>query len=139
MAIKTIVVMGDPLQKEGIAAAVITPGMMIDYDTSGNLILHAGAAGVGALMVAIENSLEGEEIGDTYAVGDVTQFVHLRPGDEFMALIVDGEDIAIGDNLSSKGTGYFQEGDTNPKAVALEARNMTSSILGAGRVRAVAM
>ena len=151
---RTIVLKGDPLQEERKASVAITPGMLCEIDSSGNVKPHATAGGDAYGLIAIENSLEGEEISDGYAIGDMVQLVTLRPGDEFYALVADTNNIAIGDKLCSNGDGYFKEytqaevassgwtGYIYPQAiqaVALEARNMTSSILGAGYVRCKAV
>ena len=109
MAYKRILLKGDPLQKEAKASGAILPGMLIEHVTNEATVrAHATAMGNAAGMVAIENSLEGDEIGDTYADADQVQYVHLRPGDEFLAYIASGVDVTFGNFLCSNGNGYFK-------------------------------
>jgi hypothetical protein len=108
MAPKTIVLKGDPLQKEREAAGTITPGHLIELDTSGNLVVHATEGGQAAKMVAIENSLEGQEIGDDYVSGDRVQYVTPRPGDELYMWLADNETAVIGGFAISKGNGQLK-------------------------------
>jgi len=156
MSYKTIVLKGDPLQKEAEVntGKTIYPGMLVEYVTDDDTIQpHSTQGGNATAMVAIENSLEGQEIGDSYSAGDRCQFVHLRPGDEFLAYVADGENISFGDFLESKGNGYFQK-HTAPVessaytgteytnrivAQALEALNASSSGQGAALIKAVAV
>ena len=141
MAFKTIVLKGDPLQMELKADAAITPGMILVRTTTG-IKKHATAGGnVAPKLMAIENSLEGQEIGDDYSTGDMCQFVALRPGDEAYALLADDETITVGEYLESHGDGMLKAHATAsgepdyPEAivaVALEAVDTSSSTYEAG-------
>jgi len=140
MSYKTIVLKGDPLQKEAEVntGKTIYPGMLVEYVTDDDTIQpHSTQGGNATAMVAIENSLEGQEIGDSYSAGDRA----------------DGENISFGDFLESKGNGYFQK-HTAPVessaytgteytnrivAQALEALNASSSGQGAALIKAVAV
>jgi hypothetical protein len=147
MAHKTILLKGDPLRKEAKAnEAGIYPGMLIEYVTNdGTVRKHATDGGDAALMVAIEDSLQGKEVGDVYADGAQVQYVHLRPGDEFLAYAEAGTTLALGTYIESGGNGYFQraEGDSSEgvvftaarKAMALEAKAAGT----AARVKALAV
>ena len=156
MSYKTIVLKGDPLQKEGKVntGSTVYPGMLLDYVTNDATIRpHPNSGQNAAAMVAIENSLEGEEVGDSYAADDQYQYVHLRPGDEFLALIADGQNVSFGDFLESNGDGYFKvhtpsvessnyAGTDYQKSIvakALEALNASSSGVSATRIKAVAV
>ena len=141
MAIRTIVVKGDPIQKELLADAAITPGMLLERTTTG-IKKHATAGGNAVpKLFAIENSLEGQEIGTDFAAADMCQFVAARPGDEIYALLADDETITIGELLESHGDGMLKayatasgEPDYPNRIVgaALEAVDTSSSTYEAG-------
>lgn len=149
MAYKKILIKGDPLQKEAKAnEAGIYPGMLVEYVTNDETVKkHATANGNAAAMVAIENSLEGDEVGTVYTSGARVQYVHLRPGDEFMAYLAASETVALGTLLVSAGNGYFKAFDEESSvgvvhvnaivAMALEA--VTGSSGSADRIKAVAV
>ena len=66
---RTIVLKGDPLRQEAKAAGTITPGHLIQFNSSGNVVVHATAKGNAAAMFAIENALYGKEVGTDYSSG----------------------------------------------------------------------
>jgi hypothetical protein len=133
MAPKTILLKGDPLQKEREAAGTITPGHLIELDTSGNVIVHATSGGDAARMVAIENALQGDEIGDDYSSGDRVQYVTARPGDELYMWLADNETAVIGGFAISNGNGELKvfTGDsadqTGPLFQFLEALDLAAT------------
>lgn len=155
MAYKKILLKGDPLQKEAAVytGATITPGMLLQYVTNENTIRpHQTASGNAAAMVAIENALEGDEILDDYSAGEMCQYVHLRPGDEFLALLAGSSSTSLGTFLVSNGDGYWkayateteatsglgtEESKRSVLAMALEAKSGSSS--GDTHVKAVAV
>ena len=109
MAPRTIVLRGDPLRKERTANGTITPGMLIELvATTGKVVVHDTAGGDAAPMFAVEDDLQGNEIGDDYSAGQRAQYVTARPGDEVYAWLADGESAAIGSFLESKGDGTLR-------------------------------
>lgn len=111
MAPKTILLKGDPLQKIAKATAVaITPGYLLQYDsTAGQVEAHATAGGRAAKLFAIENALQGKEIGDDYDASGQVQYICARPGDEVYAWLKDGQNVASGIYLESNGDGTLRE------------------------------
>ena len=111
MAPKTILLKGDPLQKIDKATAVaITPGYLLQLDSvAGQIEAHATAGGNQARMFAIEDALQGKEIGDDYGVSTLVQYHTCRPGDEVYAMLKDGENVARGDYLESNGDGTLRK------------------------------
>ncbi|MHA1809352.1 MAG: hypothetical protein ACTSYH_03465 [Candidatus Heimdallarchaeaceae archaeon] len=109
MAYRTVILAGDPIRGEGKANATITPGMLIERMSTGNLRAHASAGQNAQRMFAIEDDLQGNDISDNYSANNRVQYVVCRRGDRIAALIADGEDIAIGDLLESNGDGYLKE------------------------------
>ncbi len=132
MAPKTIVLKADPfpLQKLGKATAVaITPGYLLQYDSvAGQIEAHSSSGGNAARLFAIEDALQGKEIGDNYAVSAQVQFVCARLGDEIYAMLKDGQNITRGQYLESNGDGTLIAYSSGfPVAVALEAVDLSAS------------
>jgi len=129
---------GAPLPKEGQAgAATIYPGHLIELSsTAGDVVVHSTAGGPAARMVAIEDSMQGQEIGDNYADDNRVQYICPSSGDELYMKLKDGETAVIGSFLESAGDGTLQVSDANLSeipgsvvAVALEALNLSASVV----------
>lgn len=122
MAAKTIFLKsgrsGDPLQKEGKANAAITPGHLIELMTTGNLRVHATGGGPAGARFAIEDALQGKEIGDAYVANNRVQYIHAAPGDEVYAWLKDGESVAIGAKLESAGNGSLRASSEEASEIA---------------------
>lgn len=108
MAPRTVVLKGDPLRKEGVAAGAITPGHLVKW-SSGELVVHASEAGYAQKMVAVEEDFAGRDIDDAYADGETVQYVVPRPGDELYMWLGTGNDVAKGDPLGSGGDGTLDK------------------------------
>lgn len=93
---------------ERAASAVITPGMLLDFNSSNEYLPH-GAAAAAALppIVALEDELRGQTIDDNYEVGEPVQAWTMNAGEEFLALLADGQTLVVGDALVSDGAGKF--------------------------------
>ncbi len=135
---ETILLKGEPNRKERDAAAAITPGDLVEITSSDTVQVHSVAGGrVGLRWFAVENDIAGDDITHAYATGEVVQVHAAKPGDEVLARLADGENVAIGDFLSSNGAGRLQRVtldssafdavDTSIVAVALEAKDMSDS------------
>jgi hypothetical protein len=122
---------------EYVADATITPGMLVAVASDGKIDPQNVAGGVCEKMFALENELLGKTIADNYAAGDPVQCWIATPGEEVLAWILNGEDIAKGDKLVAGGGGKLKEYDPAasaavvteeyPIAVALEACDMSGS------------
>ena len=111
MAYKTIKVLWatPQLQQELIATAVaITPGFLVERTSGGTVQAHSNAGQNAQRMFALEDELQGKEIGDNYAVSALIQFGIFRAGDQVYALLADGENASIGSFLESNGDGYLK-------------------------------
>lgn len=107
-----VVVIGhnQALYKEVDAAEAITPGHVIDLNSSGKAIKNT-TTGLGknrqGVLVAVENDMFGKGIDDAYALNDRVIYQPLDRGCEFMALVAAGAAaIVYGDpiDLVSGGT-----------------------------------
>ncbi len=123
MAPQTVLLKGDPIRKEALAAGAITPGHLVARDANGKVAVHAAAGGNTARLFAMEADIIGDEIGDAYAADDTVHFLACKPGDEIYALVPAGAAaIAIGNQLESTGDGTLKIlAAGTPLATALEA------------------
>jgi len=112
MAYKTIAVISEgSVQKEALASGTVTPGMLLEQTSAAAATVkaHAVAGGHAQSAFAVEDDLQGNDIDDNYATGARVLYKVFRPGDEVYALLANGENIAIGDKLSSNGDGYLKK------------------------------
>lgn len=101
--------MGVPNIEEVAAASAILPGMVIARGASG-MAAHATAGGnVAPVIVALEDSLQGNDKDDAYAAADLVRCWTPAPGDKGYLILSDGENVAIGDALESAGNGYVNK------------------------------
>lgn len=118
------------------AGEAITPGMLLELASDGDVDIQDAAGGVCSKMFALEDELQGKTIDTAYAAADPVQCWIATPGEEVLALLADGEDVAIGDILVADGTGKLKAATADssavileeyPIAVALEAIDMSGS------------
>ncbi len=109
MAPKTIILKGDPIRKEAVADEVLTPGMLVNFDSDQELQKHPTAGGNAQPMFVVEEEFIGDGIDTTYAIGDQVQYVVARPGDEIYAWATTSQTIEKGDPLESAGDGTLQK------------------------------
>lgn len=119
MAYRTVLLKGDPLRKELIAAGTITPGMLIERTSSNTVQAHSGAGQNAQRLFAVEDDLQGKEIGENYSAANAVQFHACRPGDEVYAILATSQTVVIGDFLESAGNGYLRK-HTASSAGAIE-------------------
>jgi hypothetical protein len=109
MAKKVIKLLGEPIQNEDDkAAAAITPGHLVDFDGSGNLVKHATAGGFCQLAVALEREEMGNGIDVDYAIGDTVKVGVFPRGTRFLGFIASGQNITKGNMMESAGNGTFR-------------------------------
>lgn len=106
----TVLLKGRGVRKEAVAAGTITPGDLLNINSSGLLIRHASAARRAPALFAVENDLVGKTIDDNYVANDYVQAEYLRTGDEVYALVAaSASAIVIGDYLESDGAGGLRK------------------------------
>lgn len=141
MAYKTISIIDDgSIQKEALAdGSGIYPGYLLQHSsTAGDVQVHGTANGNAQRMFAIEDDLQGVEIGTAYTDNTRVLYKVFQRGNEVYAMLAASQSIAIGDLLVSAGDGTLQE-DTASSAgvveyaesivgVALEAVTTTSAV-----------
>lgn len=104
----TIVLKGTGIQNEGVAAAAITPGFLVQETVAG-VAPHAIAGGNAEKAFAIEDELQGKGISDDYAVGTRVQYRVMERGAEVYAFLNTGEVVVAGDALESAGNGMLRK------------------------------
>jgi hypothetical protein len=99
-------------------------------------------------MFALEDELQGKEIGDNYSSGNRVLYGVFRTGEEINAILATSQTIVIGDLLESAGNGYLRKHSPDPEdsefravqqgilARAMEAVTTTGAV---ARIRAEIM
>lgn len=95
---------------EARAAGAITPGFLIEHDSTGKVVAHSIAGGAGEIMIATEDSLQGKTIDDAYASTDLVRFHRGQKGDEFYGLVINatGTTLTPASFLESAGNGALR-------------------------------
>lgn len=98
------------IMDERLASAAITPGMLIELISTNKVRAHATSDGAAApKQFACEDELQGNTIDTAYSADNPVQVWTPQPGDEVYAILVDGENVAIGDKLVSNGDGNLKK------------------------------
>jgi len=95
--------------EEAEANAILFPGMLIEYLSTGKVQAHAREDGNAMPMFALEDELGGKGIEDAYpAAAQVQCWIPWR-GDIVYALLEDGQTVVLNDALTSAGNGYLKK------------------------------
>lgn len=106
MASKTIILKGTGIRNETDAGAAITPGMLLTFDSNGDVIPHNITGGRAAADFAVQEDFLGKTIDEAYASGDRVQHVACHAGMQVNALVKAGvAAITKGDFLVSDDAG----------------------------------
>ena len=129
---KAVVVLGgdNAIYEEFKAGGVITPGQLLEVNSSDAVVRHnsAGASQYG-LFASIDTSLGSRDIDVNYASGEQVQCVWARRGMIINTLLKDGENISLGEFVESSGAGDMQAHLPDISNVTV----FTSNIVGIGR------
>ena len=136
MADNMIQLKGEFQRKELAAAAGISPGHLVERDSSGEFAVHSTASGPHGSCFAVENELEGSNPDVDYTADERVQVNYQVKGNEVMAILAAVQNVAIGAFLESAGDGTLQAltahasgsgTDRQPVGVALEAVDLSGS------------
>lgn len=112
MAVKTIILRGAGINKEGLAQAAITPGDLVEV-RAGNadirLQRHSTANRHAVPAFAREREVTGDGIETSYAANDTVLYTVLPPGAEVYVRVASGQVITRGNFLASNGDGTFRQ------------------------------
>jgi len=92
--------------EEYVAGGAITPGMLLKYDSNGEVIAQNAVNSIA--MFALEDELQGGTIDDAYADGDPVQVWIPYRGDMVNALL-SGANVVAGDLLQSASDGSLKK------------------------------
>lgn len=120
---ETIVLMGEPIYKEGQASAVLNPGHLVEFGGAKEVRKQSTAKAVCRRAFALENDLLGKGITDAYAVDERVRYGVFHSGQEVYARVAArAPAIVKGDSLEAKGDGTVQKHtDGEVIAYAVEA------------------
>lgn len=134
MSSRTIVQKGSGRYSELKSTAVpIPPGTLLEMATETTVQAQSKIGAVGIFpekMVAVENSLVGDEVGTVWAVSSMVHIYHAQSGDELYMMLEDGQTISATNELDANGTNgtlTINTSDAVPFAVALEALSPSGS------------
>ena len=129
MAKRTIIVQEkSAVEFEALANAAITPGQLVELISTGKVQKVASASADSETAIAIEDSLQGNDIADDYVAGGTVRYRIPGRGDVVNAILADGEVAVIGTFLECATGGELQAHSTGVrKFVALEAIDASDS------------
>lgn len=110
---------GHTIVNEYVAGVQITPGMLIEFYTTGSttkLRPHASASETVTPMVALEKLIHNKIVDDPYHVNELVLAAHLRPGSTFWGLLPSGQDISAGEFMQSNGNGMLKSASATTAA-----------------------
>ena len=104
--------------------------MLIELTSANKVQAHSTAGGNAVAMFALEDELQGNGINDAYAANDKVSTWVPNSGDQALAILVDGENVSVGDFVESNGAGLLQKytADTASSAEAITV--LPKSIVG---------
>jgi hypothetical protein len=105
---KTVLLKGDPLFKEALTGGTITPGNLVQINSSGVLVRHANAGQNAIPLFSFENENVGSGIDSVYSTGNRARYFAARPGDEVWAVLASGQNVNAGAFLESAGDGTLR-------------------------------
>lgn len=90
---------------EAPAGGTLKPGHLLDYQTDGDVVVHAAAGGNTPVMVAFEDALQGRTVATAYSATERVFFGHPNSSDVVGMYLKAGENVAVGETLISAGDG----------------------------------
>ncbi len=131
----TILLKGRGIRKEGVALLALSPGELVELNTSSQVIAAAVAKENITAAFVVENELLGSEITVDYAALDNVVYEVMPKGAEVLArLAASAAAIVVGDLLESAGDGTlrkqtpFSQSGTTPFAVVAEGHAIARAI-----------
>ena len=107
---KAVIVKGgdDAIREEKKAGGVITPGQLLEVNSSDSVIRHNSAGQNQYALFALQDFSQGKDIDDNYASGEQVQCIWARPGMIINCLLANGQTVVIGGFVESDGNGDMQ-------------------------------
>lgn len=120
------------LRQEALSSAAVTPGHLLVLDSTLK-VKPCATANIKTLPIfAVEDDLQGNEIGTAYASGALVQYETARSGDEVYAFLANGQSATKGDRLVPHTGGELATLASSDEegaviAIALETLDMSGS------------
>ncbi len=116
--------------EEAPAGDAITPGHLIEYDTSEDVIVHATGDAVQEFMVALENPYADDQtaaaIDTAYATADTVRFTYAQRGDVLYMFLSSSSGAAAVKGISRLAS----QGDGALSVVTVGAGTLDGAIIG---------
>jgi len=96
------------IKKERPAGAALTPGYLVERNSSGEIIPHGTAAGTDVTPAFHVPGPAGQDIDTDTPSGSNAHYRVCQPGVEVYAFLATGENVAEDEVLESAGDGTFQ-------------------------------
>jgi hypothetical protein len=112
---KRILIQGHPrgIYHEGIAAAALSPGHLLEFSTTAKKVQkHSVYGGLSMKAFALEDALQGKNVDTAFASDDVVPYYVPAPFEEINALLAHGTSYARNDFLISGGDGTLVKAAT---------------------------
>ena len=107
---KAVIVKGgdNAIREEFAAGGVITPGQLLEINSSDAVIRHNSAGANQYALIALQDFPQGKDIDDNYASGEQVQAIWARSGMIVNMLLKEGETVVKGGFVESDGAGDVQ-------------------------------
>ena len=113
---------GPAYQEELVTGAgSIKPGMLVQLDSAGEIVVHDIVEGITPIMTPLENALLGAIVTTAFTDGEVATVLIPQKGAVVNMIVTSGQTVSIGTQLVSAGTGKL-----------ITAENATSGVLVPG-------
>lgn len=113
------------------AGGAISPGHLLQVDSTGDVVVHARDASAVERLIALEDALQGDIVTTAYADGDKVRVLHALPGDVVQArLAASATAVVIGDELTAETDGTVAIVVTTDETVAIAVEAVNNSAGG---------
>jgi len=132
---KAVIVKGgdNAIREELAAGGVISPGQLLEINSSDAVIRHNSAGQNQYQLIALQDFPQGKDIDDDYASGEQVQAIWARRGMIINMLLKEGETVVIGGFVESDGAGDVQAYTADIDASADTTTIYSNQIVGVAR------
>jgi len=105
--------------EELVAAGTITPGMLCEVTSDGEVQAHSTEGGRAERLIAQEDALQGKGVDTDYSADAIVSLAVAGPGDVFNMLVALGEAGDPGEPVISDGNGALKTVDNATSAAVV--------------------
>jgi len=131
-----------PIKRSAVidAGNTILPGMLVALDADGEWELLTTGGGASDFYIADMNTIEQKAVTEALTIGDTASAFVPEVGCTYNIILKDGEDVAVGDPLTSEASSGLVVGATltgaTPDTVMFVAEEALAPSGANGRIRA---